>query len=267
MKTLFGYIFVAYFAAILALTFYASHHDDVPDFYLPKPVAKQLAPAPDFASIENAKQRKAAFFAFFTPIIQQVNLDISNQRDVLIAIQDKYLATAELSPYATDIIDTLSEDYFVEPNDDKLAQLKKLLRRVNIVPTSLALAQAANESGWGTSRFAQHGHNYFGMWCYTKGCGFVPKARNSQAKHEVREFSSPLESVTAYIHNINTHRAYAALRNIRQRAVEQGLEINGVLLADGLLNYSERREAYVAEIKSMIRKNKLDQRKLILTTE
>ena len=95
----------------------------------------------------------------------------------------------------------------------------------------------------------------------------MPNARASGAKHEVRKFSSPAESVKAYVHNINTHRAYRLLRSIRQQAVNSGTPISGELLADGLLNYSERREDYVAEIKGMIRSNELDSERLILTTD
>ena len=267
MKTLLGYSIIVYLALTLALTFYASHYDDIPDFYLPQPAAVEFPPAPNFAKMENAQEKKQAFFDYFTPIVHQINANVSAERDVLLAIEDQYYADGTISEHGIEVIDTLSEEYGIELREDKIEQITALLKRVNIVPTSLALAQAANESGWGTSRFARKGNNYFGMWCYSKGCGYVPNARASGAKHEVRKFSSPAESVKAYVHNINTHRAYRLLRSIRQQAVNSGTPISGELLADGLLNYSERREDYVAEIKGMIRSNELDSERLILTTD
>ncbi|VUD59059.1 hypothetical protein TDB9533_02580 [Thalassocella blandensis] len=267
MKTLFGYVIAAYLAATLALSYYLSTYDNIPDVYLPPPAAYEFPKPPNFAAIDNAKKKKQAFFNYFTPIIQQVNSNITVERDTLLTIEDKYYAEGTLSEHALTIIDDLSGKYGIEAQEDKIDQVNALLKRVNIVPTSLALAQAANESGWGTSRFAKKGNNYFGMWCYSEGCGYVPNSRIEGAQHEVRKFASPAQSVEAYIHNINTHLAYRSLRNIRQQAVNNGNAISGALLADGLLNYSERREAYVAEIKSMIRRNKLDTERLILTTD
>lgn len=267
MKTVLGYLIVAYLATTLALTVYVSTYDDIPDVYLPEPVALKFAPPPDFAAMKDATLKKQAFFDYFTPIMQQVNANITTERDTLLSIEDKYFADGSLSPYALEIIQQLSQKYGITPQADKIKQVESLLKRVNTIPTSLALAQAANESGWGTSRFAKKGNNYFGMWCYSEGCGYVPKSRRKGAQHEVRKFASPAKSVEAYVHNINTHRAYRELRRIRQEAVNSGQTMSGELLANGLMNYSERRGEYVAEIKSMIRNNKLDEEILILTTD
>ena len=135
------------------------------------------------------------------------------------------------------------------------ASIQELLLRVDEIPTSLVLAQAANESAWGTSRFAQDGHNYFGQWCFKQGCGITPSNRAPGATHEVKRFNTPMDSVHAYFININTHRAYKTLREIRASAEKP---VSGVLLADGLLNYSERKQAYIDELKSMIISNNLE---------
>ncbi|MFM9673737.1 glucosaminidase domain-containing protein, partial [Streptomyces galilaeus] len=81
------------------------------------------------------------------------------------------------------------------------------LRRVDIIPKELALMQAANESAWGTSRFARIGLNFFGQWCYSQGCGMIPNRRNSGAAHEVAAFKSVRDAVSSYFKNINTHAA------------------------------------------------------------
>lgn len=135
----------------------------------------------------------------------------------------------------------------------------ELLKRINTVPSSLALAQSANESAWGTSRFAQEGNNYFGQWCFQPGCGLVPKSRTAGKTHEVEKFSSAADSVKAYIDNLNRNSAYEKLRSLRAQRAEKNGSFSGTELAPGLLKYSERGKEYVLEIQSMIRINKLEQ--------
>ena len=116
--------------------------------------------------------------------------------------------------------------------------------------------QAANESAWGTSRFAQQGYNFFGLWCYKKGCGFVPARRNSGANHEVAKFENLSRATYTYMRNINRHDAYRELRHIRASLRRAQLPVTGLALAEGLMNYSERGAAYVNELQNMIRYNK-----------
>jgi len=160
--------------------------------------------------------------------------------------------------------------YKIKAQDDA-ELLATLLQRVDAVPASLVLAQAANESGWGTSRFARQGNNLFGIWCFKAGCGLKPLKRTPGLTHEVARFDSVEAGVRHYIHTINTHSAYADLRDIRARARQQAAqpELLSVLgedelqrsmgeqLAEGLLAYSERGEEYVREIQAMIRVNEL----------
>src|SRR5690606_11880502 len=138
--------------------------------------------------------------------------------------------------------------------------LRVLLRRVDVLPSSLVLAQAANESAWGTSRFAVEGNNYFGQWCFTEGCGLVPDRRLSEASHEVKAFTSAGESVEAYFMNINTFGAYQGLRLMREELRRSGQIIDGLTLAEGLESYSERGEEYIEELQSMIQFNELLER-------
>ena len=132
-----------------------------------------------------------------------------------------------------------------------------VLSRVNTIPASLVLAQSANESAWGTARFAKNGNNYFGIWCWTRNCGLVPQRREEGARHEVASFDSIEMSITYYLLTLNSHPAYDALRDIRNELKTRELPVKGWDLAAGLIAYSERREAYVDEIRTIIEVNEL----------
>lgn len=134
-------------------------------------------------------------------------------------------------------------------NDD---DWEKLLNRVDIIPESLVLAQAINESAWGKSRFAKQGNNFFGKWCYHKGCGIVPRRRPANRKYEVKKYPSIEASIDDYLLNINTNTAYKNLRDMRQQMHKQSKELNAMLLANGLSRYSTRGEAYVKNIQGII---------------
>jgi Bax protein len=130
-----------------------------------------------------------------------------------------------------------------------------LIRRVDSIPEALILVQAANESGWGASRFAQQGYNFFGLWCFKKGCGFVPRQRDDDAKHEVAKFTDLSHAVMTYMRNLNRHYAYKDLRMIRENLRQDGKPVTARALASGLLSYSERGQEYINELKSMLRVN------------
>lgn len=164
-------------------------------------------------------------------------------------------ASGSLSAKERQWIEAMADRY---GSDSPLSDPKAwghLLTRVDIVPYPLVLAQSANESAWGTSRFARKGHNFFGQWCFRKGCGIVPSRRDAGSKHEVAVFKSAQHSVRAYLKNINTGRVYAGLRKIRAEQRAKGEALNASALAGGLTKYSERGAAYVKEIRSMIRTN------------
>ena len=129
--------------------------------------------------------------------------------------------------------------------------------KIDEIPASLVLAQSANESGWGTSRFATQAKNMFGIWCFREGCGVKPLRREAGRKYEVAKYNTVEESVEAYMLNINSHRAYRELRNIRSTARATDNNLSGIALAEGLAGYSARGEQYVKEIKQLIRVNKL----------
>jgi Bax protein len=152
--------------------------------------------------------------------------------------------------------------YYEVPTDDlnDRAFQQLLLRRVDVIPPSLVLAQAANESAWGTSRFAQEGYNLFGQWCYQAGCGLVPDNRRPGDNHEVKSFASVEAAVDAYFQNLNTFPSYQYLRRIRQDLRLNELPIDGISLSEGLRSYSERGDEYIEELRRMIWYNDLLER-------
>ena len=234
------------------------------------PSAKQAAPAavalptrvptsstlPDFSTYTDVKAKKAAFFGYMLPLVEARNLHIQGQRRQLLAVAGR--AQGVLSAQDTKTLADLAGVYRLADADLSSAELiKELLIRIDTVPPSLALAQAAVESGWGTSRFAVQANNLFGQWCYEQGCGLVPSRRNSGANHEVAKFDSVSDAVYSYTRNINTHRAYKDLRMSRAALRADDKTVTGHILAEGLLRYSERGEDYVHELQSVIRINKL----------
>lgn len=250
-------LLLTYFFGILVLTLYLSNH---PLTINPKMEAEEsLIDKPDFSAIENTADKKQAFFDFLRPAIANNNEKISKQRDKLIAIKNDWESKEKLSGKQTKYLEKLSRQYDIEePLTDISERIKELVHRVDILPESLVLAQAAIESGWGTSRFARKGNNFFGQWCYRKGCGLVPKARHEDADHEVAVFSTVQESVDSYFNNLNTYHPYEDLRSLRAVLRMAEKPITGMKLASALTQYSERREAYVEEVRTVIRINKLE---------
>ncbi len=197
----------------------------------------------DYSGITDVRQKKQMFFDILRPIVQQENKRLAELRERLLAVdedsrdQDWVLATAER--FGVD--DELNEFNWTE-----------LLRRVDIIPLELVLAQAAMESGWGESRFAQMGNNLFGQWCFTEGCGIVPSQRKEGATHEVRRFDSIDHALASYMHNLNTGHAYNSLRTLRAFLRWQNKPIEGQILAGGLGRYSERGDVYIDEIQQVM---------------
>jgi Bax protein len=209
-------------------------------------------PLPDFRQYAAGEERKQAFFDYMTPVIEASNARILALRERLQTIDPNAISGGDKR-----WLDALSERYDVVAEDPE-ERIQKLLLRVDVVPVSLALAQAAKESAWGTSRFAREGNNLFGEWCFSKGCGLVPSKRTAGRTHEVRAFKSPGESIDSYLLNLNTHPAYREMRLIRKSLRENDSDILGRKLAQGLARYSERGEIYVTEVQNLIASNDLE---------
>lgn len=238
---------------ILLLTFFTVH-TSVSHYVLQQqessPVAIQTDSTPNFAAIDDVKHRKQAFFDYLTPYITKENNRIQEIRKHIgkISKQDMQPPSAKVKQLAI--------KYRIQANNPQLKQ--RLLAKIDIIPPSLVLSQAAIESAWGTSRFAKQGNNFFGQWCFTKGCGLVPSKRPHGSHHEVKRFTTPQASIASYMLNLNSHPAYKTLRDKRAAQRKRNEAINGCFLAEGLLEYSERKGDYVQSLKQLMRTNQLE---------
>lgn len=211
--------------------------------------------SPDFAAITDVKERKQAFFNYLKPFIDEKNALILKDRERINALLN---SKKKLSSDDKEWLSVLRKYHKLKELETYSKEdIKTLAHRLDIIPASLVLAQAANESAWGTSRFATKGNNFFGQWCFRKGCGLVPESRNDDADHEVRKFHDARESVFAYIDNLNSNSAYRQLRASRAKLRQEKSSITGLALVHGLIHYSQRGVAYVKEIEGLINYNKL----------
>ena len=224
----------------------------------------ELAPItvfPNFASIQNLSLKKRQFFDYLEDYVLAENESIIRARNELkryVAIADSGVEFSERERYW---LLNLADDYRIESEKHSEREiLNELMLRIDVLPASLALAQAANESAWGTSRFALQGNNVFGQWCYEAGCGIIPAQRKTGASHEVRSFETIASSVQAYFLNINTHASYSYLRDLRSRMRARNLPFDPMSLAIGLGRYSERGDNYVNEVQRIILQNDLRKR-------
>ena len=197
---------------------------------------------PSFDSIESTVVRKEVFFNYLLPVIHKKNAEIVVLRN---AISNNELNDNQLND--------LAKKYRVETPSKE-----ELLKVIDILPPSLVLAQAANESDWGRSRFAKDFNNYFGIWCFTKGCGVIPKDRDEDATHEVASFKSLEDCIDYYVLNINRSYAYEDLRLMRKNQRENLQPITGALLAQGLGNYAFPGDEYIESIQTLINFNQLE---------
>jgi len=201
----------------------------------------------DIKDITAYDDKKKRFFDFLRPIVNDENAKV-------LALREKLLTAKKNNNRKTFVAKT-AYDFRVDWETGN-ENWDKLLGRVDAVALELALAQSANESAWGQSRFATEGNNFFGQWCYKEGCGMVPEKRDEGATHEVARFKSVNASVRSYINNINTSAVYAPLRHIRKRNRAAGNAPDAHAQAGGLIKYSERREQYIKEIRAIIQANK-----------
>ena len=225
---------------------------DIPVITSPEAIA-----LPDFASYADVKEKKLAFFNYLLPLVKYSNQLVQVDRERFKRVQSDPINLK--SPEAKKITRRLNSRYrVVLERFPDLSFLAELDKRIGQIPESLALAQAAKESGWGTSRFSKQANNLFGQWCFTKGCGIIPARRSKGMTHEIQKFNSVGDAIEAYVHNLNTHRAYSTLREKRYALLKRGKSPSGSDLAVTLTEYSERGAIYGQEVASLIRYNKLE---------
>ena len=185
--------------------------------------------------IENTKQRKEFFIQIVLPLILQENNNIKLDRKRLFSIINKSNNTELEKKW----LKKKYKQYGVSSSD-----LSTLKIRMDEIPVSLAIAQAAKETGWGTSRFAQEGNALFGQWTWS-GEGLKPKDADQNKGHKVMKFNVLQASVRAYQRNLNTHSSYKNLRRARAELRDRGIALDSLVLVKFLNEYAETGQKYV----------------------
>ncbi|MDH3228647.1 MAG: glucosaminidase domain-containing protein [Alphaproteobacteria bacterium] len=206
----------------------------------------------DLPDMTDIAERKTVFLSLTLPLILEANARIVVERRRLRHAIERRAAGHKLPQDLKDWLAGLAKRY-----KGSADRLDALLQRVDTVPPSLVLAQAAAESGWGTSRFAVEGNAIFGQWTTAGGRGLVPLERPDGATYKIRSFDRLIDSVNAYLLNLNTHRSYRGFRKMRAAMRQAGKPLDGAKLAGGLSRYSETGEEYVGLLRGIIRKNRL----------
>ena len=206
----------------------------------------------DLKLVSEVSELKQTFFRTLLPLILKVNEEILADRVKLELLQSTLLAGQEINDVQSKWLYNLSKSYDVTPGN-----ITELLNRVDAVSPALALAQAAQESGWGRSRFAIKGNALFGQRTWDKGFGMVPKRRSG--KYEVKSFPSLIDSVRSYARNLNIHSAYRDFRLLRADMRVKNLVLNPYHLVGTLQAYSEHRDVYVQTIRKILRADRLEE--------
>ena len=220
---------------------------DVRKNKLVKPVSLSLLPS-EIKQIENVKKRKDLFIQIILPLIIKENNNIKLDRSKLFSILNKNQNTKKENNW----LNSKFKQYGVINKD-----LSTLKVRMDEVPASMAIAQAAKETGWGTSRFAQEGNALFGQWTWT-GEGIKPAGADNNSTHKVMKFRVLQASVKAYQRNLNTHSTYKAFRSARATLRDKGQKLDSVILTEYLDKYAETGKVYVKILQKIIRQNNLE---------
>ena len=201
----------------------------------------------DLKTLGSTKQKRELFIKIILPLILDENSKINEDRKKLFKILGKNFNTVGERVW----LKRRFKQYKIEDKD-----LAKLKMRMDIIPVSIAIAQAANESGWGTSRFALEGNALFGQWTWSKK-GISPKNKDPNQSHKILQFQILKASVRAYKNNLNTHNAYKEFREVRAQLREENKKIIGLDLTKYLKNYASIGEKYVVILEDIIEKNSL----------
>ena len=221
--------------------------EDVRKTKLVKPVALTLLPN-EIKMIESTNKRKEFFIQIVLPLILKENNNIKLDRKRLFSIINKSNNTDLEKKW----LDKKYKQYGIPSKD-----LSTLKIRMDEVPVSLALAQAAKETGWGTSRFAQEGNALFGQWTWS-GEGLKPKDSDKNEGHKVMKFNVLQASVRAYQRNLNTHSTYKEFRKERAKLRDEGKPLNSIILSEFLDEYAETGNQYVEVLQKIIKQNNLE---------
>ena len=209
----------------------------------------------DIGLVRSIPRRKAVFIKTMLPLILSINEKLRVTRVRVQDLAASLAEGAELSPEDRDWLAAQYDRFDVAPG-----ALDVLLRRIDVIPPSLAMAQGAEESGWGSSRFALEGRALFGQRTFKDRPGIVPHKRGEGENFKVRAFDQLLDGVRSYVHNLNTDPAYTEFRELRARLRSEAGGVHGIdslKLVEALRSYSQRGQDYIKTIKAIIRFNKL----------
>ena len=201
----------------------------------------------DIKTLGDTKTKRELFIKIILPLILDENEKITKDREKLFKLLNKSFNTVGERVW----LKRRFKEYKIDDGD-----LAKLKMRMDIIPVSIALAQAANESGWGTSRFALEGNALFGQWTWSKK-GISPKNKDPNASHKILQFQILKASVRAYKNNLNTHNAYKEFREARAKLRQNDDKINGLELTKYLENYAGIGKKYVKILDDIIVRNSL----------
>ncbi|MDB4241107.1 glucosaminidase domain-containing protein [Candidatus Pelagibacter sp.] len=219
---------------------------DVRKNKLVKPISLDLLPK-EIVKIENAKKRKDFFIQIILPLVIVENNSIKLDRMKLFRILNK----SKNTKIEQEWLNVKFKQYGVVNKD-----LSTLKVRMDEVPVSMAIAQAAKETGWGTSRFAQEGNALFGQWTWS-GEGIKPADAEDDSTHKVMRFKVLQASVKAYQRNLNTHSSYKDFRSVRAELRDKGKKLDSMILTEYLDKYAETGKEYVEILQQIIRQNNL----------
>ena len=220
--------------------------EDVRKNKLVKPINLDLLPK-EIVKIENTKKRKDFFIQIILPLVIDENNSIKLDRIKLFSILNKNKNTKTDQNW----LNMKFKQYGVVKKD-----LSTLKVRMDEVPVSMAIAQAAKETGWGTSRFAQEGNALFGQWTWS-GEGIKPSGAEDDSTHKVMRFKVLQASVKAYQRNLNTHSSYKEFRSARAELRDEGKKLDSIILSEYLDKYAETGKEYVKILQQIIRQNNL----------
>ena len=220
--------------------------EDVRKNKLVKPISLTLLPS-EIKKIENSKKRKDFFIQIILPLVIKENNNIRIDRKKLFSILNKSKNTKAERAW----LNSKFKQYGVANKD-----LSTLKIRMDEVPNSMAIAQAAKETGWGTSRFAQEGNALFGQWTWS-GEGIKPSDADNNSTHKVMKFKVLQASVKAYQRNLNTHSSYKDFRSARAESRDKGEKLDSMILSEYLDKYAETGKEYVKILQQIIRQNNL----------
>ena len=220
--------------------------EDVRKNKLVKPISLTLLPN-EIKKIENTKKRKELFIQIILPLVIKENNNIRLDRVRLFSILNKSKNSKEEKQW----LSKKFKQYGVINND-----LSTLKVRMDEIPASMAIAQAAKETGWGTSRFAQEGNALFGQWTWS-GEGIKPADADDESTHKVMKFNVLQASVKAYQRNLNTHSSYKNFRIARAELRDEGKKLDSMILSEYLDKYAETGKEYVKILQQIIRQNDL----------